>query len=115
MEPYGVYIQIDEAGRVTGINSDAFLGSLAGWTKIDEGVGDRYHHAQGNYLPGPLMDERGIYRYKLASGQVAERTHEEMEADWTEPEPAPTLEERVAEVQAALAAMRGGIEDGRNR
>lgn len=44
-----VLVQTDDAGRVTAINSDAFV-SGDGWTQIDEGEGDRYRHAQNNYL-----------------------------------------------------------------
>ncbi len=48
MQPYGVYIRVDDAGRITAINSSAFLPDTDGWTRIDEGFGDKYHHAQGN-------------------------------------------------------------------
>ena len=53
MKPYEVYVQTDDANRIIAINSDAFLPALSGWTKIDEGYGDRYHHAQGNYGSSP--------------------------------------------------------------
>ena len=88
MDEYLVYIRVDDAGRVVDINSSAFLDGTDEWMPIDSGHGDRFHHAQGNYLPGPLMDERGVYRYKLEDGAVVERTQEEMDADWVEPEPA---------------------------
>ena len=74
-----VLVQTDDAGRVTAINSDAFV-SGDGWTAIDEGEGDRYRHAQNNYLLKPLTDERGVYRYKLVDGLVAQRTQAEMDA-----------------------------------
>lgn len=89
-----VLVQIDDAGRVTAINSDAFV-SGDGWTAIDEGEGDRYRHAQNNYLLKPLTDERGVYRYKLVDGLVAQRTQAEMDADFdARPAPEPTAEER---------------------
>ena len=69
-----VLVQTDDAGRVTAINSDAFV-SGDGWTAIDEGEGDRYRHAQNNYLLKPLTDERGVYRYKLVDGLVAQRVN----------------------------------------
>ena len=109
--PYEVYVSADPAGRIYAVNSSAFIFDTKGWVKIDEGYGDRYHHAQGNYLPGPLMDERGILRYKLEDGQPVERTQEEMDADYTPPVPAPTAEERMTEIESALielAAMLGG-------
>lgn len=89
-----VLVRIDDAGRVTAINSDAFV-SGDGWTAIDEGEGDRYRHAQNNYLLKPLTDERGVYRYKLVDGLVAQRTQAEMDADFdARPAPEPTAEER---------------------
>lgn len=105
---YGVYVRVDDAGRITAINSSAFLADTDGWTKIDEGYGDCYHHAQGNYLPGMLIDDRGVCRYKLVDGEVQERTREEMDEDYTPPAPVLTAEQRMDEIEAAmmeLAAM----------
>lgn len=126
MQPYGVYIKTDTENRITAINSSAFLPDTSGWMKIDEGFGDAYHHAQGNYLPGPLMDERGIYRYKLVDGQVQERTQEEMDADYTPPKDnhsagdsdlakqVATLQQRVNEQAAQLAAYEAAYMEGVN-
>ena len=97
--PYGVYVSADPAGRIYDINSDAFIFNTQGWVKIDEGYGDRYHHAQGNYLPLPLMDERGVYRYKLVDGKVVEREPEEMDGDYVPPMPT------VSETDEALAEL----------
>ena len=90
-----VYAKADEDGRVIAINSDAFLTDTSGWIEIDHGTGDKYHHAQGNYLPGQLMDWRGVYRYKLVDGAVVERTQAELDSDYTPPEQRPTTEQRV--------------------
>lgn len=106
VQPYEVYIKTDAQRRITAINSSAFLHDTNGWTKIDEGHGDKYHHAQGNYLPGPLMDERGVYRYKLEGGQVQERTQEEMDADYTPPAPSPSPEERLAALEQENAYLK---------
>lgn len=108
LAPYGVYVRTDNQGRVTAINSSAFVRDMTGWTQIDEGYGDRYHHAQGNYLDGPLWDERGVCRYKLEDGEAVERTQAEMDADYTPPAPVLTAEERMDQIEAAmmeLAAM----------
>ena len=67
---------------------------------IDSGYGDKYHHAQGNYFPKPIMDERGIYRYKLVDGKPVERTASEMDADYVEPELTPSTAERIAQLEA---------------
>lgn len=94
-QSYKVLVRVDDAGRVVAINSSAFITDTDGWTEIDRGFSDRHHHAQGNYLPRPLMDERGIYRYKLVDGKPEERTAEEMDGDYTPPEQKPTTEQRV--------------------
>ena len=110
-----VLVQTDDAGRVTAINSDAFV-SGDGWTQIDEGEGDRYRHAQNNYLLKPLTDERGVYRYKLVDGLVAQRTQAEMDADFdARPAPEPTAEEKErtllkAQIQA-LSDRNDFVED----
>ena len=79
-EPYNVYVQVDEQDRITVVNSSAFVPD--GWgTEIDQGYGDKYHHAQGNYFPQPLYTEDGIPRYKLEEGQAIERTQEEINQD----------------------------------
>ena len=101
---YDVYVKPDEAGRITAINSSAFLSDTDGWVKIDHGVSDKFHHAQGNYFPKPIMDERGIYRYKLVDAEAVERTQEEMDADYTPPEVAPTQLDRI-EAQALYTAL----------
>ena len=110
-KPYGVYVKTDDAGRIVGINSDVFLPDLSGWVKIDEGYGDRYHHAQNNYFLMPIVDERGVYRFKLEDGAVVERAEDEMAEDYVPPVKAVTAEERMMEIEAALlelAAMMGG-------
>lgn len=110
-----VLVQTDEAGRVTAINSDAFV-SGDGWTQIDEGEGDRYRHAQNNYLLKPLTDERGVYRYKLVDGLVVQRTQAEMDADFdARPAPEPTAGEKErtllkAQIQA-LSDRNDFLED----
>lgn len=81
--PYAVLVRTDEQNRIIAINSSAFVTDVDGWVQIDEGDGDRYHHAQGNYLPMPLTDDRGVYRYKLADGHAVERTQAEMDGDYT--------------------------------
>ena len=100
-QPYKVYIRVDAYNRVVAINSSAFmeLPDAPGWAEIDSGFGDRFHHAQGNYLPLPLMDERGVYRYKLVDGKAAERTAEEMDGDYVPPVPT------VSETDEALAEL----------
>lgn len=114
MQPYGVYVQTDEENRIIAISSDAFLPSLDGWVKIDEGYGDKYHHAQGNYFPLPIRDERGVCCYKLVDGSPEERTLAEMDADYTPPVPAPSESERITALEEALAAYEAAYAEGVN-
>lgn len=96
---YRVYVQTDEQGRITAVNSSAFVSGDWG-TEIERGYGDKYHHAQGNYFPQPIYTEDGIPRYKLKDGKAVERTEGEIEADRAalpepEPEPQPPLAEDI--------------------
>ena len=109
MDEYIVYIRVDDADRVVAVNSSAFLQDTDGWVQIDSGHGDRYHHAQGNYFDKPIMDERGIYRYKLVDGVPVERTQEEMDADYVPPVSQPTDKERITALEQALTAIEEGI------
>lgn len=86
-DTYKVYVKTDENGIITAVNSSAFLPNAIieadRWTEIDEGTGDRYHHAQGNYFDKPLIDENGLYNYKLidtVDGPV-KRTAEDKQPD----------------------------------
>lgn len=106
---YQVYIKVDEKGRLVGINSSAFLDDTTGWLKIDEGTGDRYHHAQGNYLPRPIMTGDGVWRYKSYGNGIGERTAEEIAADVVEDDPSPDLENRVGELEEALDMILTGV------
>ena len=78
---YKVYVKTDETGRITSVNSDAFLPDTDGWTQIDEGEGDKFMHAQGNYFQQSIMTIEGVYRYKLVDGKAVERTAAEIQAD----------------------------------
>ena len=103
-----VYVKTDITGRITSVNSDAFLPDTDGWTEIDEGDGDKFRHAQGNYFPQPIMTEQGVYRYKLANGKVKKRTAKELQADIDLiPPPPPTMQEELTALKAKLAVMEG--------
>lgn len=78
---YKVYVEIDTQSRITAVNSDAFLPDTDGWAQIDEGDGDKFMHAQGNYFPQSIMADEGVPRYKLVDGEVIERTAEEIQSD----------------------------------
>ena len=110
MRPYIVYVKADESNRITAINSSEFLPDASGWVQIDSGYGDRYHHAQGNYLPGPLADNRGVYRYKLVDGKAVERKQEEMDADYAPPEVEPTDAERISQLESEKKLLTAQVQ-----
>lgn len=97
MEHYIVYAKSNESGFVTAVNSSAFLTDTTGWVEIDQGNGDKYHHAQGNYFPHPILTDGGAYRYKLLDGKPVECTAEEIaqQEEALKPVPTPSLENRV--------------------
>lgn len=76
MDEYKVYVRTDSGGIITDINSSAFVDG-ASWIEIDCGEGDRFHHAQGNYLEAGLTDGDGLYNYKLVGGVPVLRSDEE--------------------------------------
>ena len=113
METYAVYILLDASNRILNVESSAFLPDTTGWVQIDEGTGDRYHHAQGNYFPVPLYDDRGIPRYAYVpdgSPKWRERTKEEMDADYVPPEPVPPLEDRVDAVEIKTGDLEEALD-----
>lgn len=85
-----VYVKTDESSIMTEINSDIFLESVDGYMLIDEGNGDRFVHAQGNYLEHGLVDEQSRYNYKLLDGNVFELSEAEKEELFPVPKPTPS-------------------------
>lgn len=100
-----VYAKVAEDGRVLDINSDAFISDLTGWVEIDQGTGDKYHHAQGNYLPGPLIDLRGLAMYKLEDGKIIPRTAKEIEAGYS-PATVVTIPKQIAAIMAVIEKIK---------
>lgn len=101
---YSVYVKVDQNNNITEINSSAFLPDTTGWIKIDEGRGDRYCHAQGNYFAKRLCSNNGVYRYKLIDGVLQERSVEET----AEQEKA--IEEAKASVVSRVAQTKTQIQ-----
>lgn len=56
-----VYVKVDSNNVITQVDSSIFLFNVEDWVKIDEGQGDKFSHAQGNYLDKPLVDMQGKY------------------------------------------------------
>ena len=77
---YKIYIKTDKNNCIIGVESDLTLEDTSGYIQIDEGIGDKYSHAQGNYLDKGLMDSNGKYNYKYVNNEVVELTDEEKES-----------------------------------
>ena len=46
MKPYIVYVKTNDSGHIAAVNSSAFLPDTTGWTEIDRGYADKYHHGR---------------------------------------------------------------------
>ena len=119
-----VFVKTDSSGRITSINSSAFLSETNGWIEIDNGYGDKYRHAHGNYFDKPIMDDRGIKRYRVypfvdaPAGEIVtsffkdgeeylilERTQEEMDSDYMPPVHQPSNDERITVLEKQNALL----------
>lgn len=103
-----VYIKIDSENRITAVKSEIFISDTSDWVEIDNGDGVRFVHAQGNYLPKPITDENGVYRYKFENSAICERSEEEMTADVPVSEPEPPTNAELAQAIAELAEVMFG-------
>lgn len=101
---YKVYVSLQD-GYITSINSDIFLSQeeIQTMTEIDRGQGDRYAHAQSQYLEKELVDEKGRYNYKFVEGKVIE-VAEEDKPKVVDPEQQATAQDKI-EAQVMYTAL----------
>lgn len=101
---YKVYVSLQD-GYITSINSEIFLSQedMDAMTEIDKGQGDKYAHAQSQYLEKGLVDEHGRYNYKFVEGKVAEVAEAE-KPTIKEPEQQATAQDKI-EAQVMYTAM----------
>ena len=113
MKPYIVYVKTNDSGHIAAVNSSAFLPDTTGWVEIDSGYGDKYHHAQGNYFPKPIITDGGAYRYKMVDGTPMECTTEEIASQEKALKPVdePTQEDRIEAQVMYTALMTGTLLD----
>lgn len=105
-----VCVKVNDNNEITEINSSIFLVDVDGYIEIDEGEGDKYAHAQGNYLAKGLRDLNGRYNYKLIGNVVTEIPDEEKEAIEVNDSVNIPIEDRVVALEEALLEMIvGGI------
>lgn len=104
MNEYKVYVSLSD-GYITSINSEIFLSQeeIDTMTEIDKGQGDKYAHAQSQYLEKELVDEHGRYNYKYVEDKVVEVAEEE-KPTIKEPEQQATAQDKI-EAQVMYTAM----------
>ena len=107
---YKVYVSLQD-GYITSINSEIFLSEeeMSNMTEIDQGKGDKYAHAQSQYLEKGLVDEHGRYNYKYVEGKVVEIA----EADKPtieEPKAVPTEQDKInAQLMLQIAQLKAQL------
>lgn len=101
---YKVYVSLSD-GYITSINSEIFLSQdeIQTMTEIDKGQGDKYAHAQSQYLEKGLIDELGRYNYKYVEGKVIE-VEEGDKPTIEEPEQQATAQDKI-EAQVMYTAL----------
>ena len=107
---YKVYVSLQD-GYITSINSEIFLSQeeIQTMTEIDKGQGDRYAHAQSQYLEKGLVDEYGRYNYKFVKNKVIE-VAEEDKPTIEEPKAVPTEQEKInAQLMLQIAQLKAQL------
>lgn len=101
---YKVYVFLQD-GYIASINSEIFLSQeeMDSMTEIDKGQGDKYAHAQSQYLQKELVDEHGRFNYKFVEGKVVE-VAEADKPTIKKPEQQATAQDRI-EAQVMYTAM----------
>ena len=108
--PSIVYVKLNERSYITAVLSSDFLTATTGWVEIDRGYGDKYRHAQNNYLEKPIKTMGGAYQYRLDSNEhPVECTPEEIAAQEKANRPEPVPEERSVWDELD-AAYREGVD-----
>ena len=109
-DEYKVYVSLQD-GYITSINSEIFLSQeeIQTMTEIDKGKGDKYAHAQSQYLDKELVDEHGRYNYKYVEGKVIE-VAEKDKPTIEEPKAVPTEQEKInAQLMLQIAQLKAQL------
>ena len=107
---YKVYVSLSN-GYITSINSEIFLSKeeIQAMTEIDQGQGDKYAHAQSQYLEKGLVDEQGRYNYKFVEGKVVEIAETD-KPKVEEPKAVPTEQDKInAQLMLQIAQLKAEL------
>lgn len=102
---YKVYVKLNEDKCITSVNSEIFLSNeeMQAMKNIDEGEGDKYVHAQSQYLEKGLIDKYGRYNYKFTEGKIVEISEDE-KPEIVQPEQQATAQDKI-EAQVMYTAL----------
>lgn len=102
---YKVYVKLNEDKCITSVNSEIFLSNeeMQAMKNIDEGEGDKYVHAQSQYLEKGLIDKYGRYNYKFTEGKIVEISEDE-KSEIVQPEQQATAQDKI-EAQVMYTAL----------
>lgn len=109
-DEYKVYVSLSN-GYIISINSEIFLSQeeIQTMTEIDRGQGDKYAHAQSQYLEKGLVDEHGRYNYKYVEGKLIE-VAEADKPTIEEPKAVPTEQEKInAQLMLQIAQLKAEL------
>lgn len=110
MNEYKVYVSLQD-GYITSINSEIFLSQeeMDAMTEIDKGQGDKYAHAQSQYLEKELVDDHGRYNYRFVEGKVIEVAEAE-KPTIEEPKAVPTEQDKInAQLMLQIAQLKAQL------
>lgn len=104
MEGYNHFIRID--------SNSVIIDGYADWQN-DKRSSDEIMLTglYGRAFTIQLLNDRLQYKYKLVNGSITLRTQEELDEEWNaRPEPAPTLEQQISDLQDVInVLLMGGI------
>ena len=66
-------ISVYDKNEIIEVGSNIFIENFSNWIKIDEGTGDKYAHAQNQYLEKTIVNEDGQFNYIFENNKVKEK------------------------------------------
>ena len=106
-----IYTRIDATGHVLAVDSPSYNYIIeaqpSDWAYIGAGDYDSYDDLAAALVPEGILDSEGLHNYILQDGTIIPNPNKEDERPAPVP-PQPTIEDRVADVEEALASMMYG-------
>lgn len=99
-----MFILVDDKNRIFGFS----------YTPQTVVFGTQHETDSITEIPEETTDERGILLYKFEGDKVVKCTKEEMDADYVPPVHQPSDKERIAALEAQLAAYEAAYTQGVN-